>query len=44
MMIAARSIFEHLNEVLDVEFVEDAEASGFNVISIGRSYQPAPRV
>ena len=40
MMIAARSIFEHLNEVLDVEFVEDSEASGFNVISIGRSYQP----
>ena len=40
MIIAARSIFERLNAVLNVEFIEDAEASGFNVIAIGRSYQP----
>lgn len=40
MELAARLIFNDLNEILDINFSETTDLLGFNVISISKSFQP----
>ena len=41
---ASREIFEKINTVLEVQFVEDSSANGTNVIAIAQSFQEKHRV